>query len=629
MLRKPVGLFLVSYIATIPWFWNAAVKATERDRNGRDARAPGANNASARVSCDSRASRASRPDSNSGISGDSGASSNPGATATSRASGQDSRRSATSVAGSSNKVLIAQRNNRATALVTSACRDIAANQFDEAIAKLDDALQVQPGYRLALENLAVAYTNKAWMIYGQENWAAALPVLQKAIETTQLARGPQADVRKLQQCYNFCAQTLQDAKADQRIIESLGNEPDDYLADVSPVKWQAKRMPLRLFVARGSSIPSYRPEFDEQLRQACQAWTQATGGIVTFTAAKERNNSDIEVTWSNKRSEAVIVTEAGHTRIFEDRDGINKATIKLFTVPPLSTPQPITEDAMHVACLHELGHALGIQGHSKDPRDIMAPSFKYIRSANGVVIALSQRDCNTIARLYNPSLKSTRPPADSVATTLARTTNQIEPTKRSATAPASPVNQIEPTNGVAFTAPIHQIKPTKSDPAQKIARAEDDADTATNDASNSLASLPQARTAEQTKPTPSALALSNRDRAIVLLNNEAAELLNKNQFAQALEKLFIANKMNRNSALTNNNLALTRYNWALHLSRQGLYQAAEQQIKESLRIRDSLNQQNIPAYSAALQCYIFCLQKMNRPDEAKHLEDLKNSLPQR
>lgn len=580
MLRKPVEVFIVLGSAAIAWMWNAAAYAEEPGRSGQDARAPGAD----------RTDRAA------------GVSNAPGAKERSRAPG------ATSTART---MLIAQRGNRATALVTSACKDIATNQFDEAIAKLDEALQAQPGYRLALENLAVAYTNKAWMIYGQENWAAALPVLKKAIEATQFARGPQADVRKLQQCYDFCAQTLQDAKADQRIIESLGNEPDDYLADVSPVRWPAKRMPLRIFVATGASIPSYRPEFDEQLRQACQAWTEASGGIVTFTTTKERVNSDIEVTWSSKRSEAVIATEAGHTRIFEDQNGINKATIKLFTVPPPSTPQPITEDAMHVACLHELGHALGIQGHSKDPRDIMAPAFKYIRSANGVVIALSRRDCNTIARLYNPSLKSNRSTSATIAPPL-----------------SPPVNQMEQTKGVANAVPpkVNPLEPTKSAAVQNVALAENDADAATNDASR-IAASPPPRTVEEATRTPSALALSNRDRAIVLLNNEAAELLTKNQFAQALEKLFIANKMNRNSALTNNNLALTRYNWALHLSRQGLYAAAEQQIKESLRIRDSLNQQNIPAYSAALQCYIFCLQKMNRPDEAKQMEDLKNSLP--
>ncbi|MBY0550468.1 MAG: matrixin family metalloprotease [Candidatus Obscuribacterales bacterium] len=549
MLRKPVGILIVFCSATIAW--NAAVFAAESDRSRRDTSAQ----ERSEVPCESGTAPAvSAPEA--------------------------------SLPGARNSVLIAQRNNRATALVTSACKDIAANQFDEAIAKLVEALQVQPGYRLALENLAVAYTNKAWVIYGQENWSAALPVLKQAIETTQLARGPQADVRKLQQCYNFCAQTLQDAKADQRIIESLGNEPDDYLADVSPVKWPTTRMPLRIFIAAGASIPSYRPEFDEQLRQACQAWTKASGDTVTFTAAKERNNSDIEVTWSSKRSEAVIATEAGHTRVFEDQSGINKATITLFTVPPPSTPQPITEDAMHVACLHELGHALGIQGHSKDPRDIMAPAFKYIRSANGVVIALSQRDCNTIARLYNPLLKSTRSTA-AVATT--------------------------------FTPPTNRIEPTKSGAAKTVENAR----------AAATAPLPPERTVEQEPPMPSALALSNRDRAIVLLNNEAAELLSKNQFAQALEKLFIADKMNRNNILTNSNLALTRYNWALHLSRQGLYQAAEQQIKESLRIRDSLNQQNIPAYSAALQCYIFCLQKMNRVEEAKQMETFRTSLPQR
>ena len=42
--------------------------------------------------------------------------------------------------------------------------------------------------------------------------------------------------------------------------------------------------------------------------------------------------------------------------------------------------------------LHELGHAIGIWGHSKDPNDIMY--------THPIVSQLSPRDIHTVRRLY-------------------------------------------------------------------------------------------------------------------------------------------------------------------------------------------------------------------------------------
>lgn len=500
--------------------------------------------------------------------------------------------------------LLAQ-GRRAVGLVQDACKDISNQQLDAAIEKLNEALRIQPGYRLALENLAVAYTNKAWLVYGQENWSEAAVVLQRAIDTTKLARGPHADVRKLQQCSDFCLQTLKDQRAQQKIIESLAGEPNNYLADVSPVKWPKTRMPLRVYIEPGTGVPFHRPEFDKQLMQACAVWTEASGGSITFAASADRKRSDIEVVWSNKRTEAIAATEAGHTRIFEDGRGITRATIKLFTVPPPTTPSPITEDSMHVACLHELGHALGIQGHSKDPRDIMAPSFKYIRSASGVTIGLSQRDCNTIAALYCPQPK-------------------VPPTSQSSPGATGPKNS-SPQGAPSTTSEIPEPSPEPIAPPPRVSTA-----TVQRPAKPlPEVDLPTTET-KPSKPVPRPAAsneeVAETDRRVVMLNNEAASFLKDGRFAEALGRLFIAGKLKPSSKLTNQNLALARYNWALQLSREGKYEAAEQQITESLRIRDTMNQQNSPQYGAGLQCYLYCLQKMNKPENSEQIRHVQNAI---
>jgi predicted Zn-dependent protease len=72
-----------------------------------------------------------------------------------------------------------------------------------------------------------------------------------------------------------------------------------------------------------------------------------------------------------------------------------------------------SKDEMRAIVLHELGHALGIQGHSESKGDIMfwqvqeknrqvyVPGVYYPIAWKSLVSKPSQRDLNTLIRLYN------------------------------------------------------------------------------------------------------------------------------------------------------------------------------------------------------------------------------------
>ena len=148
----------------------------------------------------------------------------------------------------------------------------------------------------------------------------------------------------------------------------------DYLDEISVVKYWDQPRNITVWVQEH--------KYQDIAYSAFNAWMRASGGCVRFVDAPSEYNANINVYFvktSNLDGENAI----GQTYYYR-----NSPTIKIAT-------QGFSRLEIETTLLHEIGHALGIQGHTQDRRSIMYPNTN---SAAGRRI--TNKDEATIRRMY-------------------------------------------------------------------------------------------------------------------------------------------------------------------------------------------------------------------------------------
>lgn len=176
----------------------------------------------------------------------------------------------------------------------------------------------------------------------------------------------------------------------------------DYVALVTPagykLVWPASKMPLKVFVADGKDVPNYRDTNRLVLMDALDAWSTASNGRIDWKLVTRRELSDVECSWTTRLTRRHGAWEAGNAHLMSmyspltGGGAIMHAKVEILT----GLKRPFTDREMKRVCLHEVGHALGLQGHSNKTSDVLYP----IATAGGSG-DLSARDKTTIQALYS------------------------------------------------------------------------------------------------------------------------------------------------------------------------------------------------------------------------------------
>ncbi len=167
-------------------------------------------------------------------------------------------------------------------------------------------------------------------------------------------------------------------------------------------RWPRERFPLRVYFAPAESISTYKPEYEEAVRQALDEWNSfwkrkwgadnAEVSTSSFKFVDKESDGDLIVTFVDDLHSPALQAEAGKAQLDGNMQGVNHATLLLLTVSPFAD-QRMTRDFMHMIAVHETGHALGLVGHSPFEEDVMFPSLSNQRG-------ITSRDIATLDKLY-------------------------------------------------------------------------------------------------------------------------------------------------------------------------------------------------------------------------------------
>jgi hypothetical protein len=171
---------------------------------------------------------------------------------------------------------------------------------------------------------------------------------------------------------------------------------------VSINKWRKQDLPLRIYVRKNVQLPSYYAEYGQIVRTCFNQWCAATDGSVSYKIVSDQALANIICDYTDVPSLVSPEHTPGLSGDTRRRVRAEDGTTDWANITILIKKKPGSHDldysAMTKTTLHEVGHALGIKGHSPNCHDVM-----FLTTTPELITVLSLRDKKTIYSMYRKS----------------------------------------------------------------------------------------------------------------------------------------------------------------------------------------------------------------------------------
>lgn len=212
-------------------------------------------------------------------------------------------------------------------------------------------------------------------------------------------------IRKFPDCRKACLEMQDRAK----ILRMHGIEKtaldkavinNSYLYEIEIHRWNSAA-PIKVHVRNGKQVKYWNERYNQAVRGAFTAWQNKSSSLLRFNFVNSPEAAQIICTWTDNIPGGV----AGRTSLeCTNNKEIKSASIVLATTP--NNKVKLSSYNVESAALHEVGHALGITGHSSLDSDVMF--YNYDLSPNSSAITFrenrsmpSNRDIATIWQIYS------------------------------------------------------------------------------------------------------------------------------------------------------------------------------------------------------------------------------------
>lgn len=269
-------------------------------------------------------------------------------------------------------------SNRCIATAGLAALEIADNNYTSGRAKLEEAIKLAPGLlpsqKPAIAELLAGYSE---LLYKTGYFEESEKLLNQA-KTMYPSCGYCPDVTEML------------AKADRN---------PDYMAtqEKDVIRWSDDKQIIKVFISEPTGLSHWRGDYLDAAKKSFTKWENAIDGRLKFEYVDDPDLSDVRVFWLLKSPEG---KELGLSEIKFTGQYMSQNDIKIFM--QVEGGRFTSADEVYTTLLHEIGHMLGIRGHSHNYADVMAEeSMAWI---------LTKRDIETFRKFYAQEAKWTNPP---------------------------------------------------------------------------------------------------------------------------------------------------------------------------------------------------------------------------